>query len=320
MIVRLVIKADATRETGTGHVMRSCVIAESAIARGINTIFIGKIDGIEWLKVKVESIGFSQILNNISNYQLDESEDVLVLDSYDISDAWILNLNWRGKVAIADPTTPNFQSDLRFHPGLESDWATTKESVFHGNGNFLLVRKELREISRISKQNDSLLEILITGGGSDPYNFCGQIAEIISSINSNFSVSIISDQKDIPIKDDRFTVYPTGDNLIKLLPKIDLVLAPASTTCLEVLTLGIPLGIACLVENQDSNYRRLVKEGSALGIGHRNLDNSWDINLDSLIDLINSKELRSVLANQSFGRYDPLGSDRIVDKMIEIYS
>ena len=46
MIVRLVIKADATRVTGTGHVMRSCVIAESAVANGIDAIFIGNIDEI----------------------------------------------------------------------------------------------------------------------------------------------------------------------------------------------------------------------------------------------------------------------------------
>jgi spore coat polysaccharide biosynthesis predicted glycosyltransferase SpsG len=320
VIVRLVFKADATRVTGSGHVMRSCVIAESAIAKGIDTIFIGNIDGINWLKVKIESIGFSQILNNISYYQLDESEDVLVLDSYDTSDSWILNLDWRGKVAVVDPVTPNFQADLRFHPGLEDDWAISNESKFHGSGEFLLVRKELREIVRLNKKNDSLLEILITGGGSDPYNLCGQIAEMITPINSRFSVSIISDQHNIPIKDTRFSIYPTGNSLVKLLPKIDLVFAPASTICLEVLTLGIPLGIVCVVENQDSNYRKLVEEGAALGIGNRNLDNSWDIDFDSLTNLINSKELRSKLAQQSLGRYDSLGSDRIVNKLIEIYS
>ena len=320
MIVRLVIKADATRVTGTGHVMRSCVIAESAVANGIDAVFIGNIDEIEWLKVKIEHIGFSQILNNISNYQLDESEDVLILDSYESSDSWILDLNWLGKVVIVDPVSPNFQADLRFHPGLENDWASTQESIFHGNGNYLLVRKELQELSRLNKQNDSLLEILITGGGSDPYNFCSQIAEMIASINNEFSVNIISDQYDIPIKDNRFTVYPTGDSFVKLLPKIDLVLAPASTTCLEVLTLGLPVGLACVVENQKSNYQKLVNEGAALGIGHRNLDNSWNIDQDALNDLINSKELRSKLAHQSLGKYDPLGSDRIVKKLIEIYS
>ena len=216
------------------------MIAESAIAKGIETIFIGNIDGIEWLKVKVKNVGFSQILNDVSNYKLDESEDVLVLDSYENSDSWILNLNWLGKVVVVDPVSPNFQADLLFHPGLEDNWAITKELNFHGNGEFLLVRKELREITRISKQDKSLLEILITGGGSDPYNFCSHIADAISSINSKFSVSIISDHHEVPIIDSRFTLYPTGDSFVKLLPKIDLVLAPASTTCLEVLTLGLP--------------------------------------------------------------------------------
>lgn len=320
MIVRLVVKADATRVMGTGHVMRSCVIAESAISVGIKTIFIGNLDGIEWLKVKIQKIGFIQIMSDFSSFVLNESEDVLILDSYDISDSWLLELNWLGKIVIVDPVSPNFHADLRIHTGLEDDWTSGDESQFYGKGEFLLVRKELREITCVDKSDKSLLEILVTGGGSDPYNFCGEISSIISKFDSNFSVSIISDQPELVIQDPRFSVHPTGESLVNLLPKIDLVLAPASTTCLEILTLGLPLGIACVVENQESNYRKLTLGELALGIGWRNPDGSWDIDVKALIELINSKALRSRLSHNSLGKYDALGSERIVTKLIEIYS
>jgi spore coat polysaccharide biosynthesis predicted glycosyltransferase SpsG len=320
VIVRLVIRADATRVTGTGHVMRSCVIAESAISAGIETIFIGNLDGIDWLKAKVERIGFSQIINEFSSFGLNNFDDVLILDSYDSSDSWLLNLNWLGKVVIVDPVSPNFHADLRFHPGLEDDWTNNNESQFYGKGEFLLVRKELREVNHAKKYDDALLEILVTGGGSDPYNFCGEIASMIAQIDSNFSVNIISDHPDILIQDSRFSIHPTGESLLKLLPKIDLVLAPASTTCLEILTLGLPLGIVCVVENQESNYQKLVSGELALGIGRRRENGSWDINFNELSDLINSRELRSKLAHKSLGKYDALGSERIVTKLIESYS
>ena len=142
---------------------------------------------------------------------------------------------------------------------------------------------------------------------------------MIAKIDSHLSVNIISDQPDILIEDSRFSIYPTGESLLKLLPKIDLVFAPASTTCLEILTLGLPLGIACVVENQESNYQKLVLEGLALGIGRRSPDGSWDINLGVLSNLINSKELRKKLTNKSLGKFDALGSERIVRKLIEIY-
>ena len=295
------------------------MIAESAISAGIETIFIGNIDGIEWLKVKVERIGFTQIFNDFSSFALNELEDVLILDSYDNSNSWLLDLNWLGKVVIVDPASPDFHADLRFHPGLDDDWTRNNESQFYGKGEFLLVRKELREINHLEKNDESLLEVLVTGGGSDPYNFCGEIASMIAKIDSHLSVNIISDQPDILIEDSRFSIYPTGESLLKLLPKIDLVFAPASTTCLEILTLGLPLGIACVVENQESNYQKLVLEGLALGIGRRSPDGSWDINLGVLSNLINSKELRKKLTNKSLGKFDALGSERIVRKLIEIY-
>jgi spore coat polysaccharide biosynthesis predicted glycosyltransferase SpsG len=236
--------------------MRSCVIAESAISAGIETIFIGNLDGINWLKAKVEKIGFSQIINDFSCFELNNSKDVLILDSYSSLDSWILDLNWLGKIVIVDPVSPNFHADLRFHPGLEDDWTNTNDSQFYGKGEFLLVRKELREITHSDKNEDSPIEILLSGGGSDPYNFCGEIASLIAQIDSNFSANIISDETEILIQDSRFSIHPTGESLLNLLPKMDLVIAPASTTCLEILTLGLPLGIACVVENQESNYQK----------------------------------------------------------------
>jgi spore coat polysaccharide biosynthesis predicted glycosyltransferase SpsG len=319
VIVRLVVKADATRVTGTGHVMRSCVIAESAISVGINTIFIGNLDGIEWLETKVEKIGFSQIMNNFSSFVLNESEDVLILDSYDSSDSWLLELNWLGKIVIVDPISPNFHADLRFHPGLEDDWTSSDESPFYGKGEFLLVRKELREVTCADKRDESLLKILVTGGGSDPYNFCGEISSVIAKFDSNFSVNIISDQSSLVIQDPRFSVYPTGESLVNLLPYSDLVLAPASTTCLEILTLGLPLGIACVVENQESNYQKLVFEELAVGIGRRSPDDTWEIDAKALRELINSKSLRNKLSDKSLGKYNSRGSEKIVTKLIELY-
>ena len=305
--------------TGTGHVMRSCVIAESAISEGIETIFIGNLDGIEWLKAKVERIGFSQIINDFSSFALNDFEDVLILDSYDSSDSWLMNLNWLGKIVIVDPISPHFDADLLFHPGLEDNWTITNKAQFHGNGEFLLVRKELREIDLSVKYDDSLLEILVTGGGSDPYNFCGEIVSRIAQVDSNFSVNVISDQSDFLIQDSRFSFHRTGDSFLNLLPNIDLVLAPASTTCLEILTLGFPLGIVCVVENQESNYQNLVQGGFALGMGRRSPGGSWDIDLNGLSDLINSKELRNKLAHKTLGKFDPLGSEKIVRKLLEIY-
>ena len=47
--MRFIFRADASRENGSGHVMRSSVLAEEAISRGYECIFIGEISDLDWV-------------------------------------------------------------------------------------------------------------------------------------------------------------------------------------------------------------------------------------------------------------------------------
>jgi len=47
--VRFIFRADASREIGSGHVMRSLALAEEAISRGFDCIFVGKISDLDWV-------------------------------------------------------------------------------------------------------------------------------------------------------------------------------------------------------------------------------------------------------------------------------
>ncbi len=318
--MRLVIRADATRATGTGHVMRSCVIAESAVSVGIDCLFVGNLGGIEWLENKVKEIGFSEILHDVSELKINTLTDVLVLDTYDDSESTILDLEWLGKIVIVDPISPNFRADLRFHTGLQADWNKDSDSQFYGCGEYILVRKELREVQSIPKNMDSRLDIMVTGGGSDPFDFCAEIASVLLKFEDDFRVNFITDAPGSIPRDSRFFVFPPGKIFKELLPRIDLVFTPASTTCLEMLSLGIPQGIAKIVENQDSNYQILTKEGSVLGIGSRNSSGMWEFNLDEIAKLVRSSSLRNSLSEKKSVKYDSLGSERMIRIILDFYT
>lgn len=318
--MRFVIRADATRAIGTGHVMRSCVIAEAAISFGIECIFVGDLGGIGWLEKKVKEIGFSTTLSDISNLKIDSTTDILILDTYDESMGSILDLEWLGKIVIVDPISPNFVADLRFHTGLESDWNENHNSHFYGSGEYILVRKELRKIRSQPKVSTSALEIMVTGGGSDPYNFCAELAASLKTLEDDFIVNFITDSPNSIPKDDRFLPFPIGDNFKNLLSKCNLIFSPASTTSLEMLTLGFPQGIVKVVKNQESNYRILTEEGMAVGIGCRKPDGQWELNDLAIENLVRSNCLRDSLSEKSSLKFDSLGSERMISKILDFYA
>jgi hypothetical protein len=87
-----------------------------------------------------------------------------------------------------------------------------------------------------------------------------------------------------------------------------------------MLSLGIPQGIAKIVENQDSNYQILTKEGSVLGIGSRNSSGMWEFNLDEIAKLVRSSSLRNSLSEKKSVKYDSLGSERMIRIILDFYT
>ena len=121
--MRIVFRADASLEIGAGHVMRSSAIAEEAISRGVECIFVGAFLEIEWLARRIQTLGFTRITNP-DDFDFQEYSDILIVDSYslDLNDPLIRFGKWRKVVSIVDELTPDYSCDLRIHPGLTKAW------------------------------------------------------------------------------------------------------------------------------------------------------------------------------------------------------
>lgn len=67
--------ANASRVSGSGHVMRMYALAEEAKARNVTTVLIGHIDGIPWLTQQKLKEVFDYILNdpNLLNSEITNS-------------------------------------------------------------------------------------------------------------------------------------------------------------------------------------------------------------------------------------------------------
>ena len=102
--MRYVLRADASKLMGAGHVMRSSAIAEELIARGEEVIFVGQISDLPWVEESISSLGFSLIFKQSSDYISRSESDVLILDTYksEVTDPFLDPENWLHIVAIEE--------------------------------------------------------------------------------------------------------------------------------------------------------------------------------------------------------------------------
>lgn len=315
--MRYIIRADASRAIGSGHVMRSSAIAEELLGRGYEVIFVGVFSDIPWLALRMNDLGFSQILTNSSQFLSNPATDVLILDSYivPVEEKFIQQNNWNRVVTFVDALTPAYKADLMIHPGLSADWMQATSTKVLSGPRYIPLRKSIRKNQGLKVESE-ILEILIIGGGADTFNFVGTVSEALMKIQDIFHARIFTDSSALPKQDSRFERITMGTELDTYASTADLVFTTASTTSLEFIAREAAVGIGCAVDNQEEYYETLSSTGVAMHIGRRSKD-IWQIKHSKITELVRSKDLRTTLRQKCSGLIDLNGSARIVDEILQ---
>jgi spore coat polysaccharide biosynthesis predicted glycosyltransferase SpsG len=313
-----VIRADANKIIGTGHVMRTSVIAEELISRGQEVIFVGKFSKILWLKTRIEHLGFSRIIADEKKFISNPKTDILILDSYTllVDNEFIQPMNWYSIVSIFDISTPDYASNLIIHPSIITGWKPKTKTNFLTGPNYIPLRNSITK----SLNNDSssdVLQILVVGGGTDSLNFVQAILKVLKVMPQNFNVSLFTDRISSEQLDSRFSVFSLGSHLDVKAKNCDLVFTTASTSGLEFIAREIPLGIGCAVDNQKYTYESLTNLKIAFPIGQYILD-KWNLDAESIHQLIKNQHLRQTLKSRCKDLIDLKGTKRIADKILTL--
>jgi len=320
--MRFVIRADAFRVSGAGHVMRSSVIAEELIDRGYEVYFVGNLDEIPWVREYISNLGFKGICKPGEQFPTNQITDTLILDSYDISitDPFIQPKNWNKILVLVDDTTPTYIGDLYIHPGPETSWTKPESqstSPFLFGLEYLLIRKSLREYKHVFvKNSNNEIKVLITAGGSDPFAFSQNLVKLLSESIFTFHAFVLAPDFQLPNQDPRFELIQLGNEYERLLGDIDFVFTTAGTSSWEFHFLGIPVALASAVENQNRNYLYQISNGISWDLGFRDLEGKWQFKgslLNSLLPEINSIKFKG---SRSYVVLDGEGINRILNILI----
>lgn len=313
--LRFVFRADASVQEGVGHVLRSLGIIEELISQNYKVYFIGKVINVPWVIEKIQSLGFTKIFNEESEYKSNNNSDILILDSYKHdTDSNFINLdNWKSVVLIFDRSTPKYTAQLGIHPGITNDWKLDNLSKILSGPKFIPFRKNISKLP-VNIEQDQLV-ITVVGGGADYKNFVPEMAKNLAKIPGVFTVNLFTNKPNRIVNDPRFKIFELGDSLDLVGNKTHLAFSTASTSSLEFIARGCAVGVSCVTQNQESYYNDLHKLGLAKQIG-KYIDEEWELDTKTIEALVVSKEYRESLTKNITDFIDLSGAKRIVQEIL----
>ena len=316
--MRFVLRTDVSKSSGVGHLMRCIAIFEELKKRGYQSIFVGRIDDVAWAKQRVTDFGFAQIINDPRDFLREPDNDVLIIDSYliPVDDPFLSKLLWKKIIALSDESTPSYEVDLIVHPTLKQLIKISDAAQVLFGPAYFPIRDEIKKIKYFEHKSD-IVDIIVVGGGVDYEDFSEVIAKNLMKVKSDFTVNFISNNNSIEKMDSRFRVFSLGTHIDSLVSQTTLALTTASTSAIEFIAREVPTGIVRVIDNQSDYFDYLSLQNLAMPIGELR-DGFWIIDNGKILDLIGNLNLHNRLRSNMSGLIDLRGSERIVDRIIQI--
>ena len=294
---------------GYGHFYRCSSIAEIVEKKfQVNFVFNKNITNIDLINSIPYPIIFINEEIEFLNYL--QPENIIVIDSYDFNEKFQNQLNrLRIKLVIIDDlNNMNYDCNAVINHGVlfsEKEYKHSGKTKFYLGLNYLMVRKEFREISRVKSQRKPLHKIdnvFICFGGSNQEALIKKTVDIISNLEVK-KISILASKLDLNkflfnnIESFHIEIYENlkPKAIINLLQNSDFAILPGSTILLEAFTVGIPIISGWFTENQKFSLEKFEKMGLIINLDNFKSEN-YDFNLINSINLL--KNNFSLVRNQ----------------------
>lgn len=358
----IAFRADGGKNVGMGHIIRCLSLAQAFRRYGHQIYFFSKLDeGIE--KVKQENFeaikllsgeqqkeGFfygdptclseeaNEIILLLSTYQV----DLLFIDSYNVTERYFSNLKLHvEKLAYIDDVNKfPYPVDFVVNGNIIGEFLDYKKcdnkQVFLLGPKYNMIRPEFCNLP-LRPINKEVAEIMITTGGSDPYNVTENLLSILLQNKSfdNIRINVLvgsgfTDYKDlINFKQNHGNVsLYSNSGLPQDLPEIefssvstlmlrsDLAISAGGSTLYELAACGTPALVFILADNQKAIVEKMDELGYVMKLGWYNQLNE-DLVIGNLLKLMNDFERRKEMSSKGQKLVDGYGTDRIVQSITQ---
>jgi UDP-2,4-diacetamido-2,4,6-trideoxy-beta-L-altropyranose hydrolase len=338
----LLLRADASVEIGTGHVMRCFALAQAWQDAGGRAMFASArmtpalrkkllSEGMEIVDLEQHG-GTAAEIDCIASFGV--NAQWVVCDGYQLDCEYHRGLRQRGfRVLAVDDygQCEHYAADLILNQNIHA-----RESLYTSRESYtqLLIGPRYAMLRReFAKWRDWKREIpakanrvLVTMGGSDPHNVTARIIALLLEIEEpelQFTVlgggsnRNLRGLESLIANDSRFSLIADAADMAEQMAKSDLAISAAGTTCWEMCLLGLPMLLVDLAENQKPIAKALHKEGAAVYVGSGETVSPEEIT-NEMAQILSSAERRRVMSERSRGLVDGFGAQRVVASLTAV--
>jgi spore coat polysaccharide biosynthesis predicted glycosyltransferase SpsG len=325
---KILFRCDSSRGKGTGHVTRSLALAEEFAFNGWEVTFSGEFEDPKWIRDFLNKIEKVSIEKPAMTIKQNNDYKVIVLDSYDFEKDEVEELSKLGEfiVSIVDDISPKIKADIYISTLPEQylpQFSDVNRCLF--GLEYALIRKEitLNNNNRVLTSSRANRTLGLFTGGSSKVEFLEIILNQIVPKLENWNIKIFSESMNLEGVDKRnvnLKFITPKPNFYSELSDVNLVISPASVSSWEFISMGLPLAVYGIYQNQKSAYEFIVDGGYAVGLGYVDNYKDFKLNEDKLVMAIDNISKDKLSQNETKKIIDGNGPNRVYEEVKKLIS
>ena len=316
---RILIRTDAAKELGMGHVYRSLAVAY-ALARHDLTIVLSEDKPLGAEFFAEYPFDVATVANDLDflSYARKAGADLVILDRLDNLAEFVTLLGGFCKVITFEDLGDGAEvADLLIADMYENPKVPDVRQL-KGMENAVLA-PTFETVDRTIPFRDEVEEVLVLFGGTDPSNLAPKALRALEAIEFRGRVTLVrglgSDLLDPKEYNLRLKVMSNVKNMPAVMERADVALSSAGRTITELASMGIPT--LCLAQNEKELTHTHVKTTNGvlmLGLGKLV---SVETIAAHLSELISNEELRFKLHQRGLQATSGRSNERIVRRILK---
>ncbi len=330
----IAFRVDANEKIATGHLMRCMAIASQCMELGKECLFILAEDketqrlrekGIPYVVLNSQWDDLEKELDILSELIQQKSLEWLVVDSYQVTTTYLSRLNQILPVLYVDDMgTEKYQVSALLHYGLHSQ-GFGLQNEYKGDGvkvlegvRYIPLREEfLPEESGGCREKS----ILITTGGTDPFNITGKVIlqclcqESFAEYEFHAIIGSMNQYEEelqrIALHNPRIHLHKNVKNMSDYMRSCQMAVSAGGTTLFELCACGIPTVCFSFADNQEPGTQEMGRRNVMLYAGDARRESVENTIVKYLDGFLQEESLRQEYSKRMIQLVDGKGALRI---------
>ena len=338
----LLVRADASTQLGTGHVMRCLALAQAwqeiggraffataAIASALATRLVA--ERIDLIPLDVTP-GSTNDATQTATLAQQRKASWVVVDGYQFDDAYQKAIKQAGlRLLFVDDYghSDHYYADLVLNQNIYADEShylnCEPYTRFLLGTTYALLRTEFWSWRNWQRQIPThARHVLVTLGGSDPKIVTLKVIQALKELQlpdlkariviGPANINLATVRHEVENSDGHIELLTDVTDMPSLMAWADAAVSAGGTTCWELAFMGVPMAVVILADNQKDIAAGLAKAEVASCVGWH--DQFAPRQLAQLLtELLGNPTLRSQMSNRGRSIVDSLGAKRVADQL-----